>query len=116
MKDFKKQWNLEMAMDVIEHETIDSKVWSEAAEWLLLYGPPEIQGLLRQASSIATMECFKEIEPTGFDGNGEPCYDVSKIAKALGMSEEEAVNKLIEIEEKHGARQLFDGSELNKIQ
>ena len=115
MYDFKKQWDLQMALKILQSETIDVETWSEAVKWLLLYGPPEIQGILQQASSIATHEHFPDLKPTGYDDNGEPCFDVREIAKNLGISEKEAAEKLIKLEQDHGVRQLFDEDETHKI-
>ena len=40
--DFKDEWDLDTALKVVQNKTVDSKLWAEAVEWLLLYGPPEI--------------------------------------------------------------------------
>lgn len=116
MQEFKKSWDVEMAMTVLENETVDSETWAEAVEWLLLYGPPEIQELLSQASSVATDNCFPEIKQTGYTPDGKPCYDVEDIAKSLGITKEEAQQKIAEKEKVHGVRQLFDKDETHKIQ
>ena len=36
----KDLWDLESAMKVLTHDSVDSKLWAEAVEWLILYGPP----------------------------------------------------------------------------
>ena len=46
MDTFAQQWTLESALAVLEHPTVDSKLWAEAVEWLLVYGPPEVRELL----------------------------------------------------------------------
>ena len=60
MTSFKEQWNLEMALEALKSKTIDSEAWSEAAKWILLYGPPKLQELMRQAAGIATNSCFPD--------------------------------------------------------
>jgi len=82
-----------MALQVIQQETVTSEDWAEAAKWLLLYGPPQIQELLRQASSFATQDCFPQLQSAGYTDEGEPCYDVSVLATTLGFSEEETIKK-----------------------
>lgn len=116
MAEFKKMWDEEMAMAVLENKTVDSKTWAEAVEWLLIYGPPEIKELLGQASSMATSENFPELRQTGYTPDGEPCYDINEIAESLGISKEKAMEKIREKEEAHGVRQLFDEDETHKIQ
>ncbi len=116
MQEFKKSWDVEMAMAVLENKTVDSESWAEAVKWLMLYGPPEIQELLSQASSIATGSCFPEIKQSGYTPDGKPCYNVEDIAKSLGISKEEAMQKMAEKEMAHGVRQLYDDDETHKIQ
>ena len=115
MVTFKDEWNLEMALDVLKHKSVDSKIWSEAAKWIMLYGPPELQEVLRQASDAATKSCFPGLEPDRYTEDGEPCYNIEKIADALGMSREEALEKMVEIQEEYGIRHLFDASETENI-
>lgn len=116
MHELKKSWDVEMAMAVLENKTVDSDTWAEAVEWLLLYGPPEIQELLSQASSVATSNCYPEIKQTGYTPDGKPCYDIEDIAKSLGITKEEAQQKVAEKEMAHGVRQLFDKDETHRIQ
>lgn len=116
MENFKNSWTLEMAMAVLENKTIDSKTWSEAVEWLLLYGPPEIRQVLDQASHTATSVCYPELKPTGYTPDGEPCYQIDDIAESLGISREEAIEKMTELEEIHGFRHLYEDEETYKIQ
>lgn len=112
---FEKEWDLEMAMAVLENKTVDSKTWAEAVEWLLLYGPPHIRELLGQASNTATGECFPELQPTGYTDDGQPLYDLQAIADSLGITKEEAEQKLAEKEIMQGVRHLFDESETHKV-
>jgi lipase chaperone LimK len=116
MTDIKNQWNLEMALQVIQQETISSEVWADAAKWLLLYGPPQIQELLRQASSIATQQCFPQLQSGGYTDEGEPCYDIRALAAALGLSEEETIEKMQELERQQGRTQLYAEDAIRKIQ
>ncbi len=110
------QWTFEAAMEIMQHPTVDSKIWAEAVEWLMLYGPPEIQELLQQASGHATKESFPDLAPTGFTADGQPCYSITDLAKSLNISEEEAAQMIAEKEKQHGIRQLFEEQETTKLQ
>ncbi len=112
----KDEWTVESAMKILQHPTVDSKVWSEAVEWLLLYGPPEVKELLQQASGHATQGSFPDLTPIGYSASGEPCYSVADLANALGITEEEAAQIIAEKEEQHGVRQLFGEEETSKLQ
>lgn len=116
MNDLKNSWTLEMALAVMENTTVDSKTWSEAVEWLLLYGPPHIRELLTQASSMATDACFPDLKPAGVSPDGQPCYDIDAMAATLGITREEAVRKMTELEETHGLRHLYEDDETRKVQ
>ena len=116
MVSFKEQWNLEMALEVLKSETVASRPWSEAAKWILLYGPPELQEIMRQASGIATHSCFPQLEPEHYTESGEPCYDIEKLAEVLGVSRLEALQKMAELEDELGIQHLIDSSETSKIQ
>lgn len=105
-----------MAMDVLQSATVDVETWKDAAKWLLLYGPPEIQSVLKQSSSFASHEFFPDLKPTGFNEQGEPCYDVRDVAAALGISMEEAAQKLTEMQFEHETQHLFDTETTHKIQ
>lgn len=96
---FKELWDLQSAMKVLEHDTVDSKLWAEAVEWLMLYGPPEIQDLLLEASVTATNTSFPNLSPTHFTASGQPIYDVKALARTLGVPEEK-IKKILEEKEK----------------
>ena len=104
-----------MALDVLKNKNVNAKLWSEAAKWIMLYGPPELREIMQQASSVATKECFPGLEPERYTGEGEPCYDIDRIAEALGITRQEAMEKLAAMEDEHGLRQLFDASETGNI-
>ncbi|MGA7279995.1 MAG: hypothetical protein WBW79_18820 [Desulfocapsaceae bacterium] len=109
--DFKEQWDLDTAMKVVQNKTVDSKLWAEAVEWLLLYGPPEIVSILLQASGHATDQCFPELQPSDYTSDGTPVYDISELAKSLDMSENEVQKILKEKEKSHKMVHIFnDGS------
>ena len=116
MIDIKSQWDLEMALQVLQQETVISEVWADAAKWLLLYGPPQIQKLLRQASSFATRDCFPQLQSAGYTDEGEPCYDVRELAATIGLSEKETIEKMQEVERQQGRTQLFTEDAIRKIQ
>jgi hypothetical protein len=91
---FKDEWNLESALKVLQHPTVDSQLWTEAVEWLLLYGPESIRKILLSASQTATEIEFPEFKPAHFTAEGQPIYDISRLADMLGVTEE-AVQDII---------------------
>jgi len=115
MTSFKEQWNLEMALEVLKNKRVESTIWSEAAKWIMLYGPPKLQEVMRQASNIATNACFPRLEPERYTESGEPCYNIEKIAEALGITKQEALQKMAKMEYEQGIQHLFDASETENI-
>jgi hypothetical protein len=116
MTTFKQEWTLESAMEILQHPTVDSKIWAEAVEWLLLYGPPEIREVLQQASGQATQASFPELRPQRYGPDGSPCYEIADLAQVLGISEEEARAQLAEKEEKHGVQHGFADEDTTTLQ
>ena len=116
MTEFKKEWTVESAMEILAHPTVDSKIWSEAVEWLLLYGPPEIQEMLKQASGYATSHEFPDLKAERFTDKGEPVYSVAQLAGALGISEQEAAEIIADKQQRHGVQQFFDEQDTKKVQ
>jgi len=116
MPDFKHEWTVESAMEILYHPTVDSRIWAEAVEWLLLYGPPEIHEMLQQASNYATGREFPDLKPKAYTEKGEPVYAISGIASALGISEEEAVEVISRKEEKHGVLHRLSEDDTRKMQ
>ena len=104
MDTFAQEWTLESALAVLNHPTVDSKLWAEAVEWLLVYGPPEVRALLPAASGHAPRASFPELKPQGYGPDGSPCYDIAELARSLGISEEEARRQLAEKEARHGVQ------------
>lgn len=116
MSDFKQEWTLQSALEIVQHPTVDSQIWAEAVEWLMLYGPPEIKQVLTQASGTATKEKFPELKADRFAPDGTPCYTVAELAQALGISEEEAQAQILEVEAKSGIRQGFVDDDTKPLQ
>lgn len=116
MSTFAHQWNLEAALEILQHPTVDSRLWAEAVEWLLIFGPPEIREMLQQASGQATEGCFPELKAQRYAPDGSPCYDIAELAQALEISEEEARTQLQELEIKHGRRHGFEEDETSGLQ
>ncbi len=115
MSTFKKEWDVKMAMAVLENKTVDAKLWAEAVEWLMLYGPPQIQELLSQASSVATNEHFPELKPAGYGSDGTPLYNINELAVSLGISPEEAQEQLQQKEQEREVQHLFTEDDSNTI-
>ena len=113
---FKDQWNLEMVLEVLKNKAVDCKTWSDAAKWLMLYGPPDLQQIMLKASSIASNSSFPALAPERFTEAGSPCYNVEKVAEALGVTRQEALEKMAEMEYDQGIQHLYDISETHKIQ
>ncbi len=109
--EFKDLWDLESAMQILEHKTVDSKLWAEAVEWLLHYGPPEIRQMLLEASEIATGTTFPELKPTHYTPDGQPCYDISALAKTLDITEEQTREILRRKEQKEDEDQIAETDE-----
>lgn len=110
----KSEWTVENAMYVLSHPTVDSKTWAEAVEWLLLYGPPEIQESINNAAGNATQNCFPDLKSKDFSNDGEPCFKTEDIAEALGIDTEKAKEILKQKEEAHGRRFFLDEEETSK--
>jgi hypothetical protein len=104
-----------MALEVLQSETVDSQVWSEAVKWLLLFGPPEIREMIEQASSQATSSFFPELTPVGYGEEGQPMYDIGELARSLGMDEEEALTRMRELEAESGVRSIYVASGAENI-
>lgn len=116
MTAFKKEWTVQAAMEILQHPTVDSKIWAEAVEWLLLYGPFEIKSLLQESAGHAAREEFPDLQADSFTEDGEPCYKIADLAEALGVSEEEVVRMIAAKEQRHEIRQLFGRQETKKVQ
>lgn len=106
--EFKELWDLDSAMQVLAHDTVDSKIWAEAVEWLMLYGPKEIRQLLLEASNTATASSFPELKPTHFSSDGQPCYDVAALARSLDIDEEEVREILRKKETEHQSMHFIE--------
>lgn len=100
---FSKLWDVDSAMQILASSTADAKLWAEAVEWLMLYGPPEIQKLLLDASNMATSKAFPELQPTHVTPDGRPVYNVKELAQTLGIREDEVkeILKRKELEHQH---------------
>ena len=90
----KDGWDLENALKVLQHPTVDAQTWAEAVEWLLRYGPDSIKKILLEASTTATEMQFPEIQPAYYTEDGQAVYDAEGIAEILGISVEQA-NEII---------------------
>ncbi len=111
----KEEWDLESAMKVLQHPTVDAKLWSGAVEWLILYGPEEIREILLNSSGMATHECFPDLQAKGYAPDGQPCYSVADMATALHVSEDEARKMLQDKEKHHKIHHFIDEKDTLKI-
>ena len=114
--EFDETWTMENALYILQHPTVDSKLWAEAVEWLLLNGPQEIKDLLLEASNHATKKQFPELTAKKYSPDGELCYDIAEIAKALEVEPEEVHKVLEEKERNHGIRHGFEDDDTTIIQ
>lgn len=105
---YKDLWDIESAVQVLTHEGADSRLWAEAVEWLIIYGPPEIRRLLLEASGAAIQSAFPELKPHHYSMDGKPVYSVDDLAFSLGVTTEEARRVLREKNVQHGLDGFFD--------
>lgn len=112
---FKQLWDLESAMKVLENDSVDSKLWAEAVEWLMMFGPPKIQKLLLEASKTAMNSSFPELKPTHYTDDGEPCYDVGELAQSLGITKEEVQEILKKKAIEHENVELFQDDDTSTV-
>ncbi|NTV13501.1 MAG: hypothetical protein HGA96_06165 [Desulfobulbaceae bacterium] len=115
MAELKKQWNFEMALEVLSSETVDAGLWSEAVKWLLFYGPTELREMLNLASSSSFSQCYPRVRVKGHIDSGQPCYAVADLAEILGVSAETAVEQLQEIQAELGGEFLVTDDQVCKI-
>lgn len=113
--EFKDLWDVESAMKVLTHKTVDGKLWAEAVEWLILYGPAEIRQLLLDSSMIAANSSFPELRPSRFTPDGQPFYNIKDLAKVLRMEEKETRELLRQKEVEHQIRHFFDETESGSV-
>lgn len=113
--DFQNSWTVENAMYILNHPTVDSETWSEAVEWLLLYGPEEVKEMLHSASDHATKTHFPDLKPKGYNDNGEPIYDIDEIAKLLGIDKDDVKSLLTKKESLHKKQHQFSDEDKRKI-
>lgn len=116
MYSFKDEWDLSMALEVLGNENVDSKTWADAAKWLLLYGPPEVREIISQASLHASSETFQNLKATGFDESGRPLFTLEDLASSLGITTEDALRHMENIDGEEDSFQLFSGDNVKKIQ
>lgn len=102
---FKNLWDIESAMQVMASKTVDADLWAEAVEWLIVYGPPEVQQMLIEASSSATKSTFPYLKPSLVGSDGEAYYSIADLAATLGISEDEAREIIKKKQKEHN---LFD--------
>ena len=95
---FEDEWNTDMALQVLQSETVDSQTWADAVKWLLLFGPPAIKEMLLQASTNATEKSFPNLRPAGFNEEGDPYYDLVHLAETLGADPETLYRSLMDLE------------------
>ncbi|HID03581.1 MAG TPA: hypothetical protein EYP18_10295 [Desulfobacterales bacterium] len=112
----KDEWDVDSAMAVLKHPTVDAKIWAEAVEWLMLYGPDGIREILLNASGTATHECFPDLQAKGYAADGQPCYSVKDLAKNLNISEDEARIMIKEKEKSHKLHHFIDEQDTMKVQ
>jgi hypothetical protein len=115
MSDFKEQWNLEMAMEVLGNQDVDGQTWSEVVKWLLLYGPSQIKEILGNAASFAFSEYFPQVKAQGYGEDGQPFYDLKDVAAALGVEEGQVGAKLAELQFEEGVEIFVEGDRVYTV-
>lgn len=114
--ELKESWDLDSAMQVLQHQTVDAKLWAEAVEWLILYGPEEIREILLQSSGSATHDCFPDLKAKGYAPDGQPCYTVDDLAKSLDIDKDEARTIIRDKEKAHKLHHFIDEEDTIKLQ
>lgn len=114
--DLREQWDLQSALAVLKHQTVDAKIWAEAVEWLILYGPDNIRELLLDSSGTATHSCFPELQAKGYAPDGQPCYTIEDMANAMEISEDEAREILKSKEKAHNIHHFINEEDTMKVQ
>ncbi|MBL4901367.1 MAG: hypothetical protein JKY62_01790 [Desulfocapsa sp.] len=114
--ELKDTWDVDSAMQILQHQTVDAKLWAEAVEWLILYGPDEIREILLNSSGTATHKCFPELQAKGYAPDGQPCYNVGDLAKSLQISEAEAREMIQKKEKSHQIHHFIDEKDTMKVQ
>ncbi len=112
----KDDWDIESAMTVIMSRTVDSRTWAEAVEWLMLHGPQWAKDTIEAASMTATCDCFPEVKPSGMNQDGEICYNIRDLARALGMKEDEVGEKINQLQAESERQLIFDENETKMVQ
>ena len=115
MSDFKEQWDVEMAMEVLGNQDVDGQTWSEAVKWLLLYGPPKVKEILGNAASFAFSEYFPQVKAQGYGEDGQPFYDLKDIASSLGVEEGQVAAKLAELQFEEGVEVFVEGDRVYTV-
>jgi len=115
MEDFRQQWNVEMALQVLSSETVEPEPWAEAVKWLLLYGPPEVREILTTAAGVSFDQCFPKVRAMGHNDSGQPYYSLADLAEALGVPVEKASQRLTELQSSLGVEFLVDGDQAHRI-
>ncbi|AGF78840.1 hypothetical protein UWK_02300 [Desulfocapsa sulfexigens DSM 10523] len=114
--ELKDEWDLASAMKVLKHQTVDARLWAEAVEWLILYGPDDVREILLASSGTATHECFPDLQAKGYAPDGQPCYRVEDLARNLDISEDEARKMIQEKEKAHKLHHFIDEEDTMKVQ
>ncbi len=110
------EWTEEAAIQVLQHPTVDSRLWSEAVEWLLLYGREKIREILLHSSGVATNKCFPDLQAEGYAADGQPCYRVKDLAQCLQISEDDARKSIKTKETQHDSHHFIDEKDTMRAQ
>ena len=109
--DFKDHWSLDTALKVVQNQTVDSQLWAEAVEWLLLYGPPEIVSILLKASGYATQHCLPELQIAGqAPPKTSDQASFADPAQPMAFSEKDLKKIIEEREDKHQTGTVIAGN------
>lgn len=106
-------WTIITAMEVLADSEADAKLWADAVEWLMIYGPPEVKEILQDASNDATTASFPALIPSHYSDNGTPCYDIKCLAKELAISEDEVRSIIDQKEKNHSLYSIINGKKLD---
>ena len=94
-------------LDYAEDGTPARAFFLKVNRYVIDNATPEI----KQAMDEAFHEFYgKDLKPTGYDDNGDPCYAMKDVCEVVGCTEEQAIDDL------GGTREILSPEQVHRIQ